>query len=505
MLAIIPDRVARRRPAQRSRSSAAAPQRVDLCVTGKSTGPIGITPAVAAAVAGVPYLLAADRILPASVNAAAALLLGAPALCLAATALALAGRGAIQRLLLAAAAGCVLAGGAELGERVAGAGAGAGLPLHQVDELRGVLLEDAAPRDAGVRFRVAVDQVASARLDARASARFEAQVTLPAEAAGRAYRGRQVVLGGVVLFNAGAGVAVRGRAAEVRRGGYASSLAATRAAVRSGLERLILDLRGPSAALLAAVLLGDRHHLTAEQVMGFRRAGALHLLALSGLHVGLVYLLAVSAGQGLALAGMAVAPRWQRGWVAAAALLGVGAVFLYVEVAGARPSLARATVMLALARLAAAAGRRPGSVNVLALSALVIVATDPRSVHELSFQLSYAALLGILLIGPPLARRLPALLPPGARAAAGMAVGAQLATLPLVLATFGRAHPVGVVSGLVLVPLTALFLWAGIGAVALSAVGGGMFDPVARVPLDLLYSALTMLNSLFGRAPGVRW
>ena len=196
---------------------------------------------------------------------------------------------------------------------------------------------------------------------------------------------------------------------------------------------------------------------------------------------------------------------WQRGWVAAAALLGVGAVFLYVEVAGARPSLARATVMLALARLAAAAGRRPGSVNVLALSALVIVATDPRSVHELSFQLSYAALLGILLIGPPLARRLPALLPPGARAAAGMAVGAQLATLPLVLATFGRAHPVGVVSGLVLVPLTALFLWAGIGAVALSAVGGGMFDPVARVPLDLLYSALTMLNSLFGRAPGVRW
>ena len=83
---------------------------------------------------------------------------------------------------------------------------------------------------------------------------------------------------------------------------------------------------------------------------GFRRAGALHLLALSGLHVGLVYLLAVSAGRGVALAGMAVAPRWQRGWVAAAGVLGVVAVFLYVELAGARPSLARATTMLALAR-----------------------------------------------------------------------------------------------------------------------------------------------------------
>ena len=449
------------------------------------------------------YLLGAVHLPGPAPGAALALLLAGPACCLVAAAQACGG--ACRRLLLAAAAGCVLAGGAELGERIAGAGVGAGLPLEQVDELHGVLLQDASFRDAGVRYQVAVDRVASAHLDARASARFVAQITLPAEVAGRAYRGRRVAVHGVVLFNAGAGAPVRGRANEVRRSGFASSFVAARAATRSRLEQLILDLGGPSSALLAAVLLGDRHHLTAEQIAGFRRAGALHLLALSGLHVGLVYLLAMSAGRALALAGMAVVPRWQRGWVAAAGLLGVVAVFLYVELAGARPSLARATTMLALARLAAASGRHPGAVNVLALSALVIVATDPRSVHELSFQLSYAALLGILLAGPPLARRLPGLLPPAARAAAGMAAGAQLATLPLVLATFGRAHPVGLVSGLVLVPCTALFLWAGIGAVALSALTGGALDPLARVPLHLLYSALAMLNSLFGHAPGVRW
>ena len=475
--------------------------------------PIRVTPAIAAAVAGVPYLLAADGVLPAVLNTGQALLLGVPAFCFAATALALAGGGAIRRLLLAAAAGCALAGGAGLGERISGAGAGAGLPLEAVDELHGVLLEDASLRNAGVYYRIAVGRVGSGSLDARASARFVALVALPAEASERAYRGRRVTVGGVALFGPGPGAGwrpepgrpVHGRAQEVSLGAYASYSAAWRAAVRYRLERLILGLGEPSAALLAAVLLGDRHHLTAEQVAGFRRAGALHLLALSGLHVGLVYVLAVSAGRGLALAGMAFAPRWQRGWAAAAVLLGVGAVFLYVELAGARPSLARATTMLALARLAAAAGRHPGSVNVLALSALVIMATDPRSVHELSFQLSYAALLGILLVGPPVARRLPALLPPAARAVAGMAVGAQLVTLPLVLATFGRAHPVGVVSGLVLVPCTALFLWAGIGAVALSALTGGALDPVTRVPLHLLYIALTMLNSLFGYAPGVRW
>ena len=455
--------------------------------------------------AGVPCLLAA-RHLPASLEAGAALLLGLPACGFAAAAFALAGGGAGRRLLLAAAAGCMLAGGAELGERIAAAGAGAGLPLDRVDELHGVLLDDASLRDAGVRYRIAVHQVSSRRLDARASARFVALVTLPAETAARAHRGRRVTAAGVVLFGAEAGrQPVHGRAREALLGGYAAHPAAVRAAARIRLERLILDLRGPSAALLAAVLLGDRHHLAAEQVAAFRRAGALHLLALSGLHVGLVYLVAASAGRGLALAGMAVAPRWQRGWVAAAGVLGVAAVFVYVELAGARPSLARATTMLALARLAAAAGRRPGSVNVLALSALMIVATDPRSVHELSFQLSYAALLGILLAGPPVARALPALLPPGARAAAGMAVGAQLATLPLVLATFGRAHPIGVVSGLVLVPCTALFLWVGIGALVVSALSGGSLDAAARVPLHLLYIALTMLNSLFGNAPGVRW
>ena len=125
--------------------------------------------------------------------------------------------------------------------------------------------------------------------------------------------------------------------------------------------------------------------------------------------------------------------------------------------------------------------------------------------HELSFQLSYAALLGILLAGPPVARRLPGLLPPGARAAAGMAVGAQLATLPLVLATFGRAHPIGVCPDWCWCRARRCSCGPGIGALLLSALSGGALDPFTHVPLHLLYSALTMLNNVFGQAPGVRW
>ena len=465
-----------------------------------------VEPPVVVAAVAVAYLLAAARVLPGAVSAAAALLLAVPALLLGAAVAVTPARWRGRRLLLAAAAGCVLAGGLELGTRLRHAGDGAGLPLAAVDELHGVLARDDRPYGAAPAYRLAVERVGSTRLAAQASARFTVDLTVSAATGERGYRGRRVVVRGVTLYDAAPGRGwAAGRGRQVALASYTGAAAAARAAARGAVERLILDQGSPAAALLLALLLGDRHHLPAEEVEAFRRAGALHLLALSGLHVGLVYALAAAVGRGLTMAGMAVAPQWQRLWVALAAVVGVGAVFLYVELAGARPSLARATTMLALARLAAGVGRRPRSLNVLALSAIVVVATDPPAVHELSFQLSYAALLGILLVGPWIARRLPGWLPPVLRSAVGMAVGAQAATLPLVLAVFGRVHPIGMLSGLVLVPCTALFLWTGIACLALSVLSEGAFQPLTRDILHLLYSALTMLNDLFGQAPGIRW
>ena len=462
-------------------------------------------PAVVVAAVAVAYLLAAAHVLPTAVSAGAALLLAAPALLTGAAAAAAPPRWRARRLLLAAAAGCALAGGLELGTRLRHAGGGAGLPLAVVDELHGVLVRDDRPRGAAAGYRVAVDRVASTRLAAQGSARFTVDLTLPVAGSERGYRGRRVVVSGVALHGQAPGrIAVSG-GGQLALATYVGPLAAARARARAAVERMVLDQGGPGAALLLALLLGDRHHLRAEEVEAFRRAGALHLLALSGLHVGLVYALAATVGRGLGTAALLLAPRWQRLWLAMAAMVGVGAVFLYVELAGARPSLARATVMLALARLAAGTGRPTRSLNVLALSAIVVVATDPRAVRELSFQLSYAALLGILLLGPWISRRLPASLPPALRSAVGMAVGAQAATLPLVLAVFGRVHPIGVVAGLIMVPYTALFLWGGIACVAAAELSRGALQPVTHDTLHLLYSGLTMLNELFGQAPGIRW
>ena len=461
-------------------------------------------PAVVVAAAAVAYLLAVAQVRPGAVSAGAVLLLAAPALLTAAASLVTPGRWR-ERQLLAVAAGCALAGGLELGTRLRHAGGGAGLPLDVVDELHGVLVGDDRPRGAAAGYRVAVDRVASTRLAAQASARFTVELTLPVAGPERGYRGRRVVVSDVTLRRHAPGRIRASGGGRLVLTTYVGPVAAARARARAAVERMVLDQGGPGAALLLALLLGDRHHLRAEELEAFRRAGALHLLALSGLHVGLVYVLAAALGRGLGTAATLVAPRWQRAWLALAAVIGVGAVFLYVELAGTRPSLARATVMLALARLAAGVGRPARSLNVLALSAIVVVATDPLAVQELSFQLSYAALLGILQLGPWIARRLPAVLPPGLRSAVGMAVGAQAATLPLVLAVFGRVHPIGVVSGLVMVPYTALFLWGGIACVATAELSRGALRPLTHDTLHLLYSGLTMLNDLFGQAPGIRW
>ena len=462
-------------------------------------------PAVVLAAAAVAYLLAAARFAPPAVSAGAALLLTVPALAAAAAAIAAPAPWRWRRALAAAAAGCALAGGLELGSRLRHAGGGAGLPLSAIDELHGVLARDDRPYGAGGVYRITVDRVRSTRLDTEASARFTVDAALAGAAAERGYRGRRVVVRGLTLRPGAPGRLRVSGGGQLTLAPYAGNAAAARARARAALERMILDQGGPGSALLLAVLLGDRHYLRAEEVEAFRRAGALHLLALSGLHVGLVYALAGGVGRGLAMLGMLAAPRRQRLWLTLAAVVGLGAVFLYVELAGARPSLARATTMLALARLAAAAGRRPRSLEVLALSAVVAVAGDPLVVHDLSFQLSYAALLGILLAGPWIARRLPAWLPPGLRSAIGMAVGAQGATVPLVLAVFGQVHPVGVLSGLVLVPYTALFLWSGIAGVAATELSLGLLQPASHYLLNLLYSGLTMLNDLFGLAPGIRW
>ncbi|HVS02750.1 MAG TPA: DNA internalization-related competence protein ComEC/Rec2 [Thermoanaerobaculia bacterium] len=232
----------------------------------------------------------------------------------------------------------------------------------------------------------------------------------------------------------------------------------------------------PGERLALALLLGEATALPPEWREGMRRAGLSHLLAVSGLHVGML----------AALVALVLLPA-PRGWRIAGAAL---AALAYALLVGPRPSVLRAAAMAAAAAAALGLRRPPQALNALGLAALALLLTDPARLGHLGFQLSFAATTGILLLAPRLARALSWLPRPLALSLA-VTLAAQLATLPWSLAAFHRVAPLAPLANLLAVP------WAG---VVLAAAAGWAATRVLAPPL-----ASWMLPVLDGLAAPVAW
>ena len=140
--------------------------------------------------------------------------------------------------------------------------------------------------------------------------------------------------------------------------------------------------RGPcrfGCSVIRAIVLGERERLSSSFLDHTRRLGLAHLLAISGLHVGMVWLVLVLVLRPLGRA---------------ADVVSLLAVVGYAGLVGAGASVVRAVAMVAVVVLARASGRRPDTTSVLALAVSVLVIVDPARVFELSFQLSVSAVLG---------------------------------------------------------------------------------------------------------------
>lgn len=227
---------------------------------------------------------------------------------------------------------------------------------------------------------------------------------------------------------------------------------------------------GPASSLVRMFALGDRRAVDLATVQGLRRLGLSHLLAVSGLHVGLVALL----GLGLPL------PRRGRHL---AALCGVSA---YLWLVGARPSLLRAVAMAWLAGSALILGRVPAGLNALAWAGMIMVAVDPAVVGDVGFQLSFAATAGILLFASGLAARWRAL-PPWLAAPLAVTVVAQVAALPWSASRFHFIAVLAPLANLVAVPWMAVVL------------AGSLLFVVLAVPAPsaarLLYPLLSAISA----------
>jgi competence protein ComEC len=277
---------------------------------------------------------------------------------------------------------------------------------------------------------------------------------------------------------------------DVRAEGFASGIWAIRAQMRLWLHRAVSQAGYPASALLEALLVGGREDVPDRLHEGFQRSGSLHILALSGLHVVVIFgvvsgLLAFVSRRGLRF------------------LIAGSVLVFYQLLAGLMPSLVRATVMILVGGVASLLDRDYEPFNLLCFSGIAILLGDPFQASSISFQLSFLALAGILAIGPLVQRPLEGRIPGFVLLPLAMSIGAQVATFPLVVARFGVYYPSGLLAALVLVPLTTAFLWAGLAWLPLSLVPWPLMSDVCARIFSFLYALIDGFAQTFGSLPGL--
>ncbi|HYJ78697.1 MAG TPA: ComEC/Rec2 family competence protein, partial [Longimicrobiaceae bacterium] len=251
---------------------------------------------------------------------------------------------------------------------------------------------------------------------------------------------------------------------------------------RGRTERQLHRLFPRHGALADALLLGRRETLDRALADRFAQSGLVHLLAISGTHVALVGAVFVLLGRVMRVS------RTRTAW------LTIALVALYLAVIGAPPSAMRAGIMMALSLLAVVLQRPSSSLSIVAAAALAILAMEPMAALDAGFQLSFAGVLGIIVLRGAMLRRIPLAWRKGTvrrplAESLVVSVAAFVTTAPVVAHHFGQVAPVSILANLPAIPLSSLAL-IGIGAAAVTEPVlpplAGLFAGGAGVALDLL-------------------
>ena len=266
--------------------------------------------------------------------------------------------------------------------------------------------------------------------------------------------------------------------------------------LRRRMAQALLARGGPEAGgVLAALVLGSAVVPVPLEVRdAFRVSGLSHALAASGFH------LTVLLGAVMALARGGPRPlRWG---------LALGAMLLFLLLAGLQPSVVRAVVMGAMAFLVQEGGRRSRPLGVLLLCLLLMLLWQPSWLLDVGFQLSVAATAGLLLTARPLEERLAGPTPGKARRWLAVAIAVPLAaslwTLPLQLLHFGSVPLYAVAANLAVDPLlTPLTL--GAMAMALVSVTVPALLGLIALPILPLTQLLLWISRQFATLPLAQW
>lgn len=220
--------------------------------------------------------------------------------------------------------------------------------------------------------------------------------------------------------------------------------------IRQKAETILDEAAGAYAGIFQAMILGERGNLDAETKMQYQMAGIMHILAISGLHISFVgmgfFRLLKKAGTGNGVAG------------AVSAFL----IYAYGVVTGGSVSAMRAVGMFLVLIGAGIAGRSYDLLSAMALSAIVLLLDAPAYLYNVSFLLSFGAVIGIGALTPEICSLLN-LKKRTAKSLAGSVI-VWLITLPIALHAYGEVSLAGVILNLLVLPTSGIVLASGIFA-----------------------------------------
>ena len=216
-------------------------------------------------------------------------------------------------------------------------------------------------------------------------------------------------------------------------------------------------------SIINALLFGQRIDLDKETIESYSNAGVIHILAISGLHVGILFLILSFICTPL--------NHFKKGKNVGLIII-LGTLWLFAFLSGLSPSVTRAVLMFSILAIGKHFNRQTTTINTVAVSALILLCFNPNYIFDVGFQMSYAALISIILLHPffkyfhlsknKIIKYVVDILL--------VSTAAQIGVLPLSIYYFNQFPTLFLVANLIVIPLTFLILALGIATLLLNYI-----------------------------------
>lgn len=262
-----------------------------------------------------------------------------------------------------------------------------------------------------------------------------------------------------------------------------------------------MELGTNELAVISALTLGDKTMINKDLRDDYSVSGGMHVLALSGLHLGIIYYMLTLLANRLLLF---ITDMRKRQVLIMVNNIGVlVAIWMFVFLVGMPSSVLRAAVMLSICSLAALQHRQPLTLNSLSLAAIVLLVANPLNLYDAGFQMSFMAVLAIVLFYRPLYDLFPPLLPPLGRWVAQMtcvSIAAQIGVAPLVMLYFHRFSCYFLLANFIVIPCVTVVLYLAV-FMFICIFLPSVFEVCAHL-MALIIGAMNRLLDLITRLPG---